>query len=174
MTPATVTAGRELHVGQCWPWLRVLSSLQSSLPLVIQSPSMFKLSLLAVVALASTITASPLQARDDLVLYNGQNITFDYSDSIVPASNLFGLGLLRTGADLPATVTSEGWEGPVVLNIDDMDEIPATYVLQYPFFQNGSSYTAQIFQYDTTTLEVVVPNVHNATFIWVNRPGQDV
>ncbi|KAJ7676903.1 hypothetical protein DFH06DRAFT_1122190 [Mycena polygramma] len=66
------------------------------------------------------------------------------------------------------------WEGPVVLNLDDMDVIPATYVLQYPFFQNGSSYTAQIFQYDTTTLEVVVPNVHNTTFIWVNQPGQNV
>ncbi|KAJ7042637.1 hypothetical protein C8F04DRAFT_1229854 [Mycena alexandri] len=143
----------------------------------LRSPSfskMFKLSLATVVALASIVSASPLQARDDLVLHNGQNITFDYSDSIVPASNLFGLGLLRTGADLPAKVTSDGWEGPVVLNLDDMDEIPATYVLQYPFFQNGSSYTAQIFQYDTTTLEVVVPNVHNTTFIWVNQPGKDV
>ncbi|KAJ7785906.1 hypothetical protein B0H16DRAFT_1488427 [Mycena metata] len=135
---------------------------------------MFKLSLLAVVALASIVTASPLQARNELVLYNGQNITFDYSDLIVPASNLFGLGLLATGDDLPATVISAGWQGPVTLNIDDMDDIPATYLLQWPFFLNGSSYTAQIFQYDTTTLEVVVPNIHNATFIWVNRPGQEV
>ncbi|KAJ6588216.1 hypothetical protein B0H19DRAFT_1226106, partial [Mycena capillaripes] len=126
-------------------------------------------------ALSAVTSASVIQAREELpFMHNGQNITFDYSDSIVPASNLFGMGLLRTGADIPAKVTSDGWEGPVVLNLDDMDEIPATYVLQYPFFQNGSSYTAQIFQYDTTTLEVVVPNVHNATFIWVNQPGQDV
>ncbi|KAJ7337505.1 hypothetical protein DFH08DRAFT_812838 [Mycena albidolilacea] len=126
---------------------------------------------LATLSLSSLATATMIP---DLVLHNGQNITFDYHDSIVPASNLFGMGVLRTGADIPAKVTSDGWEGPVVLNMDDMDEIPATYVLQYPFFQNGSLYTAQIFQYDTTTLEVVVPNVHNTTFIWVNIPGQDV
>ncbi|KAJ7672483.1 hypothetical protein DFH06DRAFT_1176398 [Mycena polygramma] len=138
---------------------------------------MFKSTLsvfLTTLAVSAMASAGVIQAREDLVLHNGQNITFDYSDSIVPASNLFGLGLLRTGADIPEKVTSDGWEGPVVLNIDDMDVIPATYVLQYPFFQNGSSYTAQIFQYDTTTLEVVVPNVHNATFIWVNQPGQNV
>ncbi|KAK7042514.1 hypothetical protein R3P38DRAFT_3309789 [Favolaschia claudopus] len=132
---------------------------------------MFKRSVAAVLATLSMVSATMIP---DLVLHNGLNVTFDYSDSIVPASNLFGMGVLRTGAAIPAKVTSEGWEGPVVLNMNDMDEIPATYVLQYPFFQNGSLYTAQIFQYDTTTLEVVVPNVHNETFIWVNIPGRDV
>ncbi|KAJ7770812.1 hypothetical protein DFH07DRAFT_255615 [Mycena maculata] len=132
---------------------------------------MFK-AFIAVFLATSIASAKLIQARAELVLYNGQNITWDYSDSILPVSNLFGMGLLRTGAAIPAMVTTFGWEGPVILNIDDQDVIPATYVLQYPFFQNGSSYTAQIFQYDTTTLEVVVPNVHNTTFIWVNQPGQ--
>ncbi|KAJ7123687.1 hypothetical protein C8R44DRAFT_784203 [Mycena epipterygia] len=135
---------------------------------------MFKLSVAAVLALASVVSANAIQARDTLFLSNGQNVTFEYSDSIVTGNNLFGMGLLRTGAAVPEKVTSAGWEGPVVLNIDDEDVIPATYVLQFPFFQNGSSYTAQLFQYDTTTLEVVLPNVHSTTFIWVNQPGQNV
>lgn len=84
------------------------------------------------------------------------------------------------------------WEGPILLNFDDFDVIPATYVLQYPFFQNGSSYSecfwfywlqysnsnrftaVQLFQYNTNTLEVVEPHIHNATFIWVNQPGQNI
>ncbi|KAJ7462744.1 hypothetical protein B0H11DRAFT_2241252 [Mycena galericulata] len=135
---------------------------------------MFKISVVAATLLAtlSLSSAKVIQARGELVLYNGQNITWDYSDSILPESNLFGMGLLRTGAAIPEKVTTFGWEGPVVLNIDDQDVIPATYVLQYPFFENGSSYTAQLFQYDTTTLDIAVPNVHNTTFIWVNQPGQ--
>ncbi|KAJ7814870.1 hypothetical protein B0H14DRAFT_2849045 [Mycena olivaceomarginata] len=74
----------------------------------------------AVTAFLATLSLSSLASATmipDLVFHNGQNITFDYHDSIVPASNLFGMG-----------VTSDGWEGPVVLNMDDMDEIPATYV----------------------------------------------
>ncbi|KAJ7123700.1 hypothetical protein C8R44DRAFT_875866 [Mycena epipterygia] len=135
---------------------------------------MFKLSVAAFLALASVVSANDIQARDTLFLSNGQNVTFEYSDSIVTGNNLFGMGLLRTGAAVPEKVTSDGWEGPVVLNIDDQDVIPATYVLQYPFFQNGSSYTAQLFQYDTTTLEVVLPNIHSTTFVWINQPGQNV
>ncbi|KAJ7138239.1 hypothetical protein C8R44DRAFT_728402 [Mycena epipterygia] len=128
----------------------------------------------AFLALASVVSASAIQARETLVLYNGQNITFDYSDSIVTGDNLFGMGLLRTGAAVPEKVTTFGWEGPVILNIDDQDVIPATYVLQYPFFENGSSYTVQLFQYDTQTLNVVEPDVKSTTFIWVNQPGQNV
>ncbi|KAJ7139680.1 hypothetical protein C8R44DRAFT_309751 [Mycena epipterygia] len=135
---------------------------------------MFKLSVAAFLALASVVSAGAIQAREIPVLFNGQNITWDYSSSFVTENNLFGMGLLRTGAALPQKVTSDGWEGPVILNIDDQDVIPATYVLQYPFFENGSSYTAQIFQYDTRTLDVVLPDVNSTTFIWVNRPGQDV
>jgi hypothetical protein len=72
---------------------------------------MFKSSLaafLATLAFSAVASAATIQARDDLVLHNGQNITFDYSDSILPSSNLFGMGLLRTGAAVPAKVTSDG------------------------------------------------------------------
>ncbi|KAJ7646264.1 hypothetical protein DFH06DRAFT_576150 [Mycena polygramma] len=131
---------------------------------------MFKPTISAVLA---ALSMSSL-ARSERFLHNGQNITFDYSYVFVPASNLFGMGLLRTGAAIPPTVVTFGWEGPVILNLDDEDEIPATYVLQYPFYQNGSSYTAQLFEYDTKTLEVVVPNVRNETFIWVNQPGKNI
>ncbi|KAJ7482759.1 hypothetical protein FB451DRAFT_1236003 [Mycena latifolia] len=129
---------------------------------------------LATLSLSSLASAGTIQARDELVLFNGQNVTFDYSDSILPGSNMFGMGLLRTGVEIPDKVTSFGWEGPVILNIDDMDEIPATYVLQYPFFQNGSSYTVRLFQYNVETLDIAVPNVHNVTFTWINIPGRDV
>ncbi|KAJ7630566.1 hypothetical protein FB45DRAFT_1027775 [Roridomyces roridus] len=130
---------------------------------------MVKLTSLASALFSAAVLSCSAQ---QLVLHNGQNITWDYSDSIVPASSLFGMGCLRTGAAIPDTVISDGWEGPVILHLFDQDVIPATYTLQYPFFQNGSSYTAQIFQYDTTTLQVVLPNVHNTTFTWVNRPGE--
>ncbi|KAJ7225869.1 hypothetical protein GGX14DRAFT_422682 [Mycena pura] len=134
---------------------------------------MFKASITAFLA---TLSLSSMAAASihTPVLFNGQNITFDYSDVFLPASNLFGMGALRTGAAIPDTVVSDLWEGPVVLNIFDQDEIPATYVLMYPFFQNGSSYTVRLFEYDATTLKVAVPNVRNSTFVWVNRPGQDV
>ncbi|KAF7356121.1 hypothetical protein MVEN_00942600 [Mycena venus] len=129
---------------------------------------------LATLSLSSLASAGAIQARDELVLFNGQNVTFDYSDSILPGTNMFGMGVLPTGIEIPPKVTSPGWEGPVVLNIDDMDEIPATYVLQYPFHVNGLSYTVRLFQYNVETLDIAVPNVHNATFTWVNIPGQDV
>ncbi|KAJ6472829.1 hypothetical protein DFH09DRAFT_1293881 [Mycena vulgaris] len=135
---------------------------------------MFKLSVAAVLATLSLFSMVSVSAGEVLVLHNGQNITFDYEGEVLPEPNLFGLGLLRTGAAIPAKVTSDTWEGPITLNIFDQDVIPATFVLQYPFFENGSSYTAQLFQYDTTTLEVAVPNVRSATFIWVNKPGQNV
>ncbi|KAJ7071507.1 hypothetical protein C8F01DRAFT_437776 [Mycena amicta] len=106
------------------------------------SSTMFKARLFALLAGLVMTSAHALQSRDDLaVLHNGQNITWDYSDAILTDDNLFGMGLLRSNAALPATVVAEGWEGPVILNIDDQDVIPATYVLQYPFFQNGSTYT---------------------------------
>ncbi|KAF7369395.1 hypothetical protein MVEN_00268500 [Mycena venus] len=129
---------------------------------------------LASLSLSSLASAGAIQARDGLVLFNGQNITFDYSDSILPGTNMFGMGSLPTGVPIPPKVISPGWEGPVLLNIDDMDEIPATYVLQYPFFVNGLSYTIRLFQYNVETLDIAVPNVHNATFTWVNIPGRDV
>ncbi|KAF7340066.1 hypothetical protein MVEN_01924700 [Mycena venus] len=135
---------------------------------------MFKPTVAALLATLSLSSLAYATMIPDLVFHNGQSITFDYHNSFVSAGNLFGMGVTRAGADIPATVTSFGWEGPVVLNIDDFAGITATYLLQYPFFQNGSLYTAQIFQYDTTTLEVVVPNVNETTFIWVNAPGQDV
>jgi hypothetical protein len=65
----------------------------------------------AVTAFLATLSLSSLASATmipDLVFHNGQNITFDYHDSIVPASNLFGMGVLRTGADIPAKVTSDG------------------------------------------------------------------
>ncbi|KAJ7310938.1 hypothetical protein DFH08DRAFT_943923 [Mycena albidolilacea] len=129
---------------------------------------------LVALSFSSLASASVIQPRDEVVMFNGQNVTFNYTDSIVPEGSLFGMGLLRTGALVPLKVTSENWRGPVILNIDDMDEIPATYLLQWPFFQNGSSYTAQLFQYNEKTLDVLVPNVRNATFTWVNIPGRDV
>ncbi|KAJ7123671.1 hypothetical protein C8R44DRAFT_980943 [Mycena epipterygia] len=135
---------------------------------------MFKLCVAAFLALASVVSANAIQARDTPSLFNGQNVTFEYSDSIASGSNLFGMGLLPTGIEIPEKVTDDGWVGPVILNIDNEDGIPATYVLQYAFFVNGLSYTARLFQYNTQTFEVVQPNVHNATFIWVNQPGQNV
>ncbi|KAJ6580919.1 hypothetical protein B0H19DRAFT_1251197 [Mycena capillaripes] len=129
---------------------------------------------LATLSLSSLASAGALQARDGLVLFNGQNITFDYSDSKLPGTNMFGMGVLPTGIEVKDQVTSPGWVGPVLLNIDDMDEIPATYVLQYPFFDPGLSYTVRLFQYNVETLDIAVPNVHNATFTWVNIPGRDV
>ncbi|KAJ7482769.1 hypothetical protein FB451DRAFT_1170626 [Mycena latifolia] len=132
---------------------------------------------LATLSLFSLASAGAIEARDGLVLFNGQNITFDYSDSILPGTNMFGMGVLPTGIEVKDKVTSPGWEGPVILNIDDMDEIPATYVLQYPFHVNGLSYiciAVRLFQYNVETLDIAVPNVHNLTFTWINIPGQDV
>ncbi|KAJ6567532.1 hypothetical protein B0H10DRAFT_1965313 [Mycena sp. CBHHK59/15] len=103
---------------------------------------MFKLSITAVLVALSMTSASTIQACNTLLLHNRQNIMFDYWDSIAPEANLFGMGLLHMGAVVPETVSSDGWEGPVVLNILDQDVIPAMYLLQYPFFENGSSYSA--------------------------------
>lgn len=64
---------------------------------------MFKFSITVLLAALSLSSA-----KASLVLFNGQNITWDYSDSILPVSNLFGMGLLRTGAAIPETVTSFG------------------------------------------------------------------
>jgi hypothetical protein len=68
---------------------------------------MFKSSIAVVFAVLSMVAASTIEARADLVLHNGQNITFQYSDSILPEPNLFGLGVTRTGAAVPAKVTSD-------------------------------------------------------------------
>ena len=51
-------------------------------------------------------TADGVQARDNLTLYNGQNITFYYSDSIVQDNTLFGMGLMKAGVATPDRVTS--------------------------------------------------------------------
>ncbi|KAF7306614.1 hypothetical protein MIND_00452800 [Mycena indigotica] len=136
---------------------------------------MFKAALLSLFAGLAIASPSAVHARDALpVLHNGQNITWDYKDVFLDETSRFGMGLLRSNAALPPTVVADGWEGPVVLNILDQDVIPATYVLQYPFFQNGSTYTAQLFEYNANTLAVTVPQVRSTTFVWVNQPGQNI
>ncbi|KAJ7116881.1 hypothetical protein C8R44DRAFT_879412 [Mycena epipterygia] len=99
-------------------------------------------SVAALLTLSSVVSATIIRPPD-IFLHNGQNITFNYSDVSVTGNNLFGMGVVRSDAFVPPNVTSLGWDGPVILNIDDQDVILGTYVLQYPFFEeNGSSYTA--------------------------------
>lgn len=62
---------------------------------------------LAALSFSSLASASVIQPRDEVVMFNGQNVTFNYTDSIVPEGSLFGMGLLRTGALVPLKVTSE-------------------------------------------------------------------
>lgn len=62
---------------------------------------------LAVTAAVAALSLFPGTASA-LTLHNGQNITWDYSDSIVSASTLFGMGLLRTNATIPSKVTDYG------------------------------------------------------------------
>jgi hypothetical protein len=61
---------------------------------------------LGALSLFSFAAAGPVQARDSLTLYNGQNVTFYYSDSIVQDNTLFGMGLMRASAATPDKVTS--------------------------------------------------------------------
>lgn len=69
---------------------------------------MFQLAVTAVVAALSLFPGSASAGSSGLTLHNGQNITWDYSDSIVPENRLFGMGLLRTNASIPAKVTDSG------------------------------------------------------------------
>ncbi|KAJ7609801.1 hypothetical protein FB45DRAFT_943007 [Roridomyces roridus] len=101
-------------------------------------------------------------------LHNGQSIAFDYTDSMLNGDTWFGMGVLPTGAPAPESIVEAGWAGPVVINIDNEDGIPATFLLSYPSFAPGLSYTVHLFQYDIQTLKIVIPDVHNKTFIWVN------
>ncbi|KAE9400043.1 hypothetical protein BT96DRAFT_938938 [Gymnopus androsaceus JB14] len=126
-------------------------------------------------------TATPvLTARDSLpTLYNGQNISFEYSDIIVSGSNLFGIGCQPYGEATPSNLFAADefgaseWDATTVLGIYDYDLVNATYVLQFPFFDPGTAYTVSMFEYDITTGAVVRANLKNQSFIWVNRPGQE-
>lgn len=77
----------------------------------------------------------------------GQNISFAYSDIIVSGSNLFGLACEPFGQDIPDSlaatdgVGASEWDATTVLGIYDFDEINATYVLQFPFFNPGTAYS---------------------------------
>ncbi|KAJ7578398.1 hypothetical protein C8J56DRAFT_1170209 [Mycena floridula] len=138
-------------------------------------------SLSLLVAAASALASSMPVKRDDLPqLFNGQNITFaDYSDIIVSGSNLFGLACQPMGKDIPDSLSAtdaqgaSAWGATTVLGIYDFDEISATYVLQFPFFNPGHAYTVTMFEYDISTLQVVRKNLKSQSFIWVNRPGHD-
>ncbi|KAF9069492.1 hypothetical protein BDP27DRAFT_1325444 [Rhodocollybia butyracea] len=120
-----------------------------------------------------------LTARDSLpTLFNGQNISFEYSDIIVSGSNLFGIGCQPLGRATPSNILAtdggaSAWDATTVLGIYDYDLINATYVLQFPFFEAGATYTVSMFEYELSTGNVVRANLKNQSFVWVNRPGQE-
>ncbi|KAJ7588062.1 hypothetical protein C8J56DRAFT_940813 [Mycena floridula] len=141
----------------------------------------FSISFALLVAATGALASYVPVKRDDLPqLYNGQNISFAYSDIIVSGSNLFGgLACEPFGQDIPDSlaatdgVGASEWDATTVLGIYDFDEINATYVLQFPFFNPGTAYTVTMFEYDINTLQVVRKNLKSQSFIWVNRPGHD-
>lgn len=64
---------------------------------------------LSVLSILSVASAKPMHIRDNgLTLFNGQNTSWAYEDSIVGDNTLFGMGCLRTGAPTPAKVISDG------------------------------------------------------------------
>ncbi|KAJ7615975.1 hypothetical protein FB45DRAFT_1008182 [Roridomyces roridus] len=115
----------------------------------------------------TAFTVSALAATSVPHLHNGQTIAFDYTDSMLNGDTWFGMGVLPTGIPAPDSIVQAGWSGPVVINIDNEDKVPATFLLSYPSFVPGLSYTVHLFQYDIETLKIVIPDVHNQTFIWV-------
>ncbi|KAF9067123.1 hypothetical protein BDP27DRAFT_1423147 [Rhodocollybia butyracea] len=112
-------------------------------------------------------------ARDSLpTLFNGQNISFKYPDIMVTTS-LFGMGCVTLGQTTPSSILDANkWEGTMVLGFFDYDNVNATYVLQFPFFNPGAEYTVLMFECDTSTGAVIRPNLKTQSFIWINRPGQ--
>ncbi|KAF9061947.1 hypothetical protein BDP27DRAFT_1337321 [Rhodocollybia butyracea] len=120
-----------------------------------------------------------LTARDSLpTLYNGQNISFEYSDIFVSGSNLFGIGCQPFGQATPSNLLAisesgaSAWDATTVLGIYDYDLVNATYVLQFPFFEAGATYTVSMFEYELSTGNVVRADLKSQSFVWVNRPGQ--
>ncbi|KAF7306579.1 hypothetical protein MIND_00449200 [Mycena indigotica] len=138
---------------------------------------MFKAAFLGLFAAFAVASAGvvDVKTRADLpVHHNGDVLTWDYKGEIALENELFGMGVVRSDLPIPASITADGWEGPVILHLFDQMTIPATYPLAFPFFFNGSIYTAQLFKYDTSTLELTQTLVRSTEFMWVNQPGQDI
>ncbi|KAJ7578371.1 hypothetical protein C8J56DRAFT_956491 [Mycena floridula] len=123
----------------------------------------FSISFALLVAATGALASYVPVKRDDLPqLYNGQNISFAYSDIIVSGSNLFGLACEPFGQDIPDSLAATDGVGA--------SEWDAT---TFPFFNPGTAYTVTMFEYDINTLQVVRKNLKSQSFIWVNRPGHD-
>ncbi|KAF9078806.1 hypothetical protein BDP27DRAFT_1356587 [Rhodocollybia butyracea] len=128
--------------------------------------AIFASALLVSVAQAGAAGTPTFTARDSLpTLFNG--------------SNLFGIGCQPLGQPTPSNllaideVGASAWDATTVLGIYDYDLVNATYVLQFPFFEAGATYTVSMFEYELSTGNVVRANLKNQSFVWVNRPGQE-